>query len=121
MDTLHVGDVGTIVYINVLDTGIVLDDDLDALDTRTVKLRRPGTWDIVVITHVPTEVDPNDDIKKLKIVTGSNPGLSLTLLGEFALMSLHPGVWVAEVVLGDVVWTGTTDAFEVFELKRNLV
>lgn len=119
-DVLHVGDIGTEIYIDVTEDSASLNGDLSSFTTRTVRIRRGGTDDIVVITSVTIAVDPDDSISKLKIVTGSNTDLALTGTGGFVIPSGSLGTWIAEVLLADAGWTGTTTAFELFDARPKI-
>jgi hypothetical protein len=119
-DTLHANDVGTEIYIDVTENSVSIGAALSSFTTRTVKLRRATTDDVVVITTVTIAVDPDDGVSKLKLVTGTNTGLALTGTGAFKIPVASLGIWIAEVILGDAGWTGTTNAFELFEARQNL-
>lgn len=121
VDILHVDDAGTIIYIDITDDGESLDTMLDSFSTRNVHIRRAKTDESIVIVGVPTEVDPLDNIKKLKIITGTDDSVSLTNTGLFKLPSTCPGIWVAEIALADMGWSGISDTFELFELRPNLI
>lgn len=119
-DILHVGDIGTEIYIDVTEDGVSLDGDLSGFTTRTVRIRRGSTDDIVVITGATIAVDPEDSVSKLKLVTGSNASLTLTGTGGFVIPSDSLGTWIAEVLLADAGWTGTTAAFELFDARPKI-
>jgi hypothetical protein len=119
-ELLHANDSGVVIYVNVTDDGIALGNALDNFTTRTIRLRRPRTGAIVVITAVPTEVDPLDSVKKLRLTSGSDSSLSLTNVGNFLLPSSDYGLWQGEVQLGDMGWNGRSDPFEAFEVLPNL-
>lgn len=115
-DVLHVGDIGVVIYINITEDGVALGAALSDFTTRTVRIRRSNTDDIVTITGVTVAVDPEDSVSKLKLVTGSNAGLTLSGTGGFVLPAASIGSWIAEVLLADAGWTGTTVALMLFDL-----
>ncbi len=121
METVHVDDEGTIVYIDVNDAGISLNAALALFTTRTVTIKRPTTAALIVITAVDTEVDTDDSITKLKLLTGTDVAVALTGTGGFKVPSTDVGTWIAEVLLADALGSWRSDPINLFNCQRNLV
>jgi hypothetical protein len=119
-NTPHVGDLGTVIYLPTFAGTQPLDESLDLFTSRVVRLKPPGLAPLIEITDVPTEVDPADSVKKLKLVSGTDTGVSLTGVGNFALQPSQVGEWLAETTLGHVEGQWTSNPFPVFDLQRNL-
>lgn len=116
----HVDDIGTVFYIDVHEQGFSLDAALTTYTTREVRLKRPNTAALIEVTAVSTEEDPDDLIIKLKLVSGSDTGTTLTGTGGFALPGSELGDWIAEVLVGDGTNQWTSDPFILFNLRANL-
>lgn len=121
MDTIRVGSVGTYLYINVLDdSGVPYDVALGGFSARTLRLRRPNTFDVLTIANVPAHIDPLDGLTKLRVVCGLASDLTLSGDGNFVLRGENVGVWVGEVELQLSGWIGKSELFPVFALEHKL-
>jgi hypothetical protein len=120
VETPHVGDIGTVIYLPTFAGEDPLGETLETFTTRIVRLQRPGNQPLIEITEVTLEVDPADAVKKLKLVTGTETGTALTGTGDFALTAADVGQWLAEIQLGHATGQWTMDAFPVFTLLPNL-
>lgn len=119
-NTPHVGDLGTVIYLPTFAGADPLDASLDLFTSRVVRLKPPGLAPLIEITDVPVDVDPADNVKKLKLVSGTETGVFLTGEGHFALQPSQVGEWLAETTLGHLTGQWTSNPFPVFELQRNL-
>ena len=119
-NTPHVGDIGTVIYVPTFAGSDPLNESLELFTVRVVRLKPPGLAPLIEITDVPVVVDPGDSVKKLQLVSGTDPGVSLTGEGHFALLPSQVGEWVAETTLGHLTGQWTSNPFPVFDLQRNL-
>jgi hypothetical protein len=119
-ETVHVDDQGTVIYVDVNDQGVSLGTLLDSYTGRVVKIKRPSDPTLITITGVPTEVDSEDNIKKLKLVLGTDTGTSLTGTGLFKVPSTELGEWIGQVTLSVGSNSWNSDSFKIFDLLGNL-
>lgn len=120
MDHPHVGDIGTIIYLPTYAGGVPLGATLELFTLRTVRLQRPRLVPLIEIIDVPTAVDPLDDVLKLQLITGSDEGISLSGVGNFALLAVDVGEWLAEISLGNLQGYWTMGPFPLFTLVRTM-
>ena len=93
-DPSRVGDEQTIFYVNVRDDGVDMDTLLDTFATRSADIRKPVSKTIVNVPGpIPTEVDAEDSIKKLKLIGGPTGDITLD----------EPGKYIIEIRLQDSV------------------
>lgn len=122
VESLRVGDIGDHIYVNVLkDNGEPYNVDLKGFSSRTLRLRRPNTFDVVTIADVPVVDDPLDGIQKLRVMSGLESDLTLSGSGNFILSAAHVGVWIGEVEFQLSGWIGKSPQFIVFELQHKLL
>ena len=111
-ETIHVGDINSTAYLSVLNEGVPLDVNLGLFITRIVRIKRPSGGPLLVLPGpVAIEIDPDDGVTKIKLVTGAANDFEVD----------EPGVYAAEVELGDSVggkWT--SDSVTLFTAQPNL-
>jgi hypothetical protein len=120
VEIIHVGDIGTILYLPTVVQGVPLDETLELFTTRIAWLMRPAIAPMIEISDIPTEIDPLDNVRKLKLVTGTETGTVLTGTGNFALLSEDVGDWLCTIALGNTDGYWSDGPFRLFRLQTTL-
>jgi hypothetical protein len=118
VDVVHVGDIGTIIYLPTFSGDTPLGASLELFTTRMAWLMRPGLAPIIEISDIPTEIDPLDNILKLKLITGTDTGLVLVGTGDFALRDADVGDWLCSIALAHDTGYWSDGPFRLFTLQR---
>jgi hypothetical protein len=118
MDTVRVGDIGTIIYLPTYAAGAPLNESLELFTERIAYLLRPGIAPLIEIHDIPIEIDPFDNVAKLKLITGTDTGLYLTGTGNFALLDADVGDWLCTITLAHATGSWSDSPFRLFRLQR---